>query len=84
MPTDEEFERLITVTDQQKGELLFLQTILVSLFRAMPRSVQTDALNRFDKAAEAVRASALHSEAGDQVLASFDHYAANVDKLLLS
>lgn len=84
MPTDEEFERLVAVTDQQKGELLFLQTIVVSLFRAMPRPVQTDALNRFDKAVESIRTSALYSEAGDRVLASFDYAVASADKLLLS
>ena len=83
MPNNPEIEQLISVSNQQKGELLFQQTLLVSLFRAMPSHIQTDALNRFDQHAIAVRDAALFASADDEILEAFEYHVRNVDKLLL-
>ena len=73
---NEEFSKLIRATDEQKGELLFLQTLSLALLRSMPPEIQLNAAGQLGNLVESVRRSHLYSDASDDVIRSFDHYAA--------
>ncbi|MGZ8174674.1 MULTISPECIES: hypothetical protein [Methylobacter] len=78
MELDNEIKKLISVTNQQKGELLFLQALLVSIMRSTPPEFQSEVIGRFDKAAESTRSAHLYSEASDEVLEAFEHYVSSL------
>lgn len=69
-----EIEQLIKVVDQQKGELLYLQTLIIALMRSMPEESQATVYQNFLKAADSSRNAALFSEASEDVIFAFEHY----------
>ena len=78
MDLENEIKKLISVTNQQKGELLFLQALLTSIMKSTPPEFQSDVLGHFDKAVQSMRNAHLYSEASDEVLSAFEHYVGTV------
>ena len=74
-----DFERLVVVTHHQKGELLYLQTMITAILRALPRELQAETKRHFDASLDRVRNAHLYSSADDAVRAAFEHYVANLE-----
>ena len=74
MPTDAEFSAVVKAFHEMKGELLYLNILLMSVSRALSEEQKHLMLAHFHKLAEETRTSALNSEADDQVAVAFELY----------
>ncbi len=74
-------EKIADVVNDQKGELMALQCLVISLLRAMPAEMQAKALAEFDR--ETVIGSGVlrHSELPKEVAAGFARYVEHLNKL---
>ncbi len=72
--TDKQIAQLIKVADQQKGELLYLHTLITSIMRAMPEEFQSVVFQQFLKDSESMRSKALFSESSEDVISTFELY----------
>lgn len=75
-----QIDQLISVTHQQKGELLYLQTLLLALLRSIPPELQSVVIAQFDRQAEIARKTLLFSDADDAVAEAFEHYVSALSK----
>ena len=74
-------DRIIQTMNQQKGELLSHNCLILSLLRALPRDRQAAALQEFDTECNIARTVLLNSEAPDDVLQSFELHVSAVNGL---
>lgn len=76
-----DLSKLIDVVHAQKGELAFLQTLVLALLRSLSFEQRGEAIREFDKEVEAARSVLLYSVAPEEVLASFEHHVKNLNSL---
>lgn len=74
MPTEQQFQNLVLAVDQQKGELLYLESLFISIIQAMSPEIQASAFQYFLKASESAKRAALFSQASEDVISTFDAY----------
>ena len=68
----DDIDRIIKTINEQKGEMMAMQCLLASVFRALPADRQALAFAKYDKDVEIARTVLLNSHAPDAVHASFD------------
>ena len=64
---------LIGIVNEQKGELMFLETLVLAILRSLPSNILADALRRIDSEVEMAR-NALLDKNWLEVLDSFDKH----------
>ena len=74
-------ETIADVVNDQKGELMALQCLVVSLLRAMPAEMQAKALAEFDRETVIGAGVLRHSETPPEVAQGFARYVENLNKL---
>ena len=74
-------DRIADVVNDQKGELMALQCLVISLLRAMPPEMQAKALAEFDRETVIGRGVLRHSETPKEVEVGFARYVDHLNKL---
>ena len=64
---------LIGIVNHQKGELMFLETLVLAILRSLPSKILGDALRQFDAEVEMARNTLLNQN-WSEVLDSFDKH----------
>jgi hypothetical protein len=73
----QEIELLKKVSHEQKGELLYLHTFVITLLQSMPdKGIELFNL-QFPINCEKARNAALYSSADDETMQAFEHYVAH-------
>lgn len=74
-------ETIAGVVNDQKGELMALQCLVISLLRAMPPDLQAKALAEFDRETSIGRGVLRHSDMPKEVETGFSRYVDHLNKL---
>lgn len=74
-------EEIASAVNDQKGELMALQCLVVSLLRAMPSEMQAKALIEFDLETAIGRDVLRQSQLPKEVADGFSRYVENLNKL---
>ncbi len=74
-------EQFASAVNDQKGELMALQCLVISLLRAMPPDAQAKVLAEFDRETCIGRGVLRHSDIPKEVAQGFDRYLENLNKL---
>ena len=74
-------DRIAEVVNDQKGELMALQCLVISLLRAMPPDMQAKALAEFDRETVIGQGVLRHSETPKEVGEGFSRYVDHLNKL---
>lgn len=74
-------DKTASVVNDQKGELMALQCLVISLLRAMPAEMQGKALAEFDRETTIGRGVLRHSEIPKDVAQGFDRYVEHLNSL---
>ncbi len=74
-------ERMAAVVNDQKGELMALQCLVISLLRAMPAEMQAKALAEFDRETVIGAGVLRHSETPKPVGEGFERYVHHLNSL---
>jgi len=79
----DDIDRIIQKLNEQKGEILAMSNLVLSIVRALPIDLQAKVLTEFDKEREITKTVLLNSSAPDDVLRSFDNIVEAFNKLRL-
>ncbi len=74
-------DRIADVVNDQKGELMALQCLVISILRALPRDMQAKVLAEFDRETVIGRGVLRHSDTPKAVAAGFDRYVEHLNRL---
>lgn len=74
-------ENIANVVNDQKGELMALQCLVISLLRAMPAEMQAKALSEFDRETVIGAGVLRHSDLPKEVAEGFHRYVEHLNKL---
>ena len=74
-------DRIIETINQQKGELLAHNCLVIGLLRGMPLDHRADALREFDTECDVARNVLLNSSVPDVVLKSFEENVSAINEL---
>ena len=74
-------EPFVHAVNDQKGELMALECLVVSLLRAMPHETQAKVLAEFDRETCIGRGILRHFELPKDVAQGFDRYVEHLNKL---
>jgi len=74
-------ERIAAVVNDQKGELMALQCLVISLLRAMPAEMQAKALAEFDRETSIGGGVLRHSDLPKEVQEGFLRYVGHLNSL---
>lgn len=74
-------EKIADVVNDQKGELMALQCLVISLLRAMPADMQAKALAEFDRETVIGAGVLRHSELPKAVAEGFARYVEHLNRL---
>jgi hypothetical protein len=74
-------ETIAGVVNDQKGELMALQCLVISLLRAMPPEMQAKALAEFDRETSIGWGVLHHSDMPKEVEKGFSRYVEHLNKL---
>lgn len=74
-------ETIAAVVNDQKGELMAMQCLVISLLRAMPPEMQAKALAEFDRETVIGRGVLRHSDMPKEVETGFSRYVEHLNKL---
>lgn len=77
------FDQIIRTANWQKGELLALRCLLVSIVRALPLHLQGVVLAEFDTEREAAKVVLLNYQSPEDVLIEFDRTVEAINALRL-
>lgn len=74
-------EKVIAAINDQKAQLLALQSLAVSLLRAMPPDMREQALQEWDTETESAKTVLLNSNAPEELLRGYDRYVKALNDL---
>src|SRR5512141_1116650 len=74
-------EHMAAVVNDQKGELMAMQCLVISLLRAMPGEMQAKVLAEFDRETVIGAGVLRHSETPKQVSEGFERYVRHLNSL---
>jgi hypothetical protein len=74
-------QSIASVVNDQKGELMAMQCLVISILRALPRDLQAKVLAEFDRETVIGRGVLRHSETPAEVGQGFDRYVEHLNRL---